>query len=305
MNNLITKFEEIVNVNSIGSGDTSGDINEILKLASRENLKSASKNLENILVLGIDFQKDFMENGALPVPNSFKDIENFTRFIYNNIDKISEIDLSMDTHTPRQIFFAAWWIDQNGNHPGPNTIITSEDISNGKWLPVFKKKQSINYVEQLKILGKRDLIIWPYHCLQGTTGCALENQLSNIAYFFSIAKTAKFQKIMKGIDPLTEMYGFIKGEYDENGYINTDFLNKVQTFDKIIIGGEAKSHCVLESIKQILEYYANSPEVTSKIYILEDCMSPIPTYEQMTENAFQEFKTKYKVNIVKSTDLTL
>ena len=61
----------------------------------------------------------------------------------------------------------------------------------------------------------------------------------------------------------------------------------------------------MESIKQILEYYATRPEVTKKIYILEDCMSTIPGFEDATEQAFAEFKTKYQVNIVKTTDSIL
>jgi nicotinamidase-related amidase len=104
------------------------------------------------------------------------------------------------------------------------------------------------------------------------------------------------------MDPLSEMYGIIKPEYDTNNYINLDFLNKLESYDKIVVAGEAKSHCVLESIKQILEYHASRPEITKKIYILEDCMSPIPGFEDVTEKTFEDFKKKYHVNIVKSTD---
>ena len=72
-----------------------------------------------------------------------------------------------------------------------------------------------------------------------------------------------------------------------------------------MIAGEAKSHCVLESIQQILEYYENRPEITRKIYILEDCMSPIPGFEDVTDSAFETFKRKYQVAIAKSTDKIL
>ena len=88
----------------------------------------------------------------------------------------------------------------------------------------------------------------------------------------------------------------------DKGYINLDFLNKLENYDKIVIAGEAKSHCVLESIKQILEHYETRPEITQKIYILEDCMSSIPGFEDVTDKTFADFKKKYKVNIVKSAD---
>ena len=107
------------------------------------------------------------------------------------------------------------------------------------------------------------------------------------------------------MDPLSEMYGIIKPEYDTKNYINLNLVNEIEKYDKIIIGGEAKSHCVLESVRQILEHYEDRPEVTSKIHVLENCMSLIQGFEQITENAFEEFKIKYKINIVKSQDLKL
>ncbi len=126
-----------------------------------------------------------------------------------------------------------------------------------------------------------------------------------MVYFHSVAKKAVVQRLVKGQDPLSEMYGVIRPEYDTKGFINLEFLNKLEKFDKIIIAGEAKSHCVLESIKQIVEYYKSRPEITKKIYILEDCMSSIPGFETITEQAFLEFKQRYQVNIVKSTEITL
>lgn len=299
-----TRYEEIVEVGAIGKENTK-KMNDILALASQENLKPATKNDENVLVLAIDMQNDFMENGELGVPGSFGDVENFTRFIYNNMDSISRIAVSIDTHQPHQIFHPAWWIDEDGNHPAPFTIITTADLDSGKYKAVIEPIKSREYVENLEKVAKKPLCIWTYHCLEGTHGAALESQFSNMVYFHSVAKKSVTQRLVKGQDPFSEMYGIIKPEYDPKGYVNIDFLNALEKFDKIIIGGEAKSHCVLESVRQILEFYEDRPEITSKIYILEDCMSPIPGFEDATEQTFLDFKQQYKINIVKSTDLTL
>jgi len=254
------------------------------------------------LFLGIDVQQDFMDNGALGVPGAHGDVERMTQFIYNNMDKITNIAVSIDTHTPHQIFHPCWWIDENGNNPAPYTPITLADLDSGKYRAVIYPRQSRDYVEHLEKDGKKTLCVWSYHCLQGTSGAAFENQFANMIYFHSVAKKAVTQRLVKGQDPLSEMYGIIKPEYDTKNYINIDFLNKLENYDKIIIAGEAKSHCVLESIKQILEHYANRPEITQKIYILEDCMSSIPGFEDVTEQTFDDFKKTYHVNIVKSTD---
>lgn len=297
-----TNYSEIVNTNYIGKAENPIALNDILKWANDEQLTPSAQNKERVLFLGIDVQQDFMENGALGVPNSHGDVERMTHFIYENMDKISNIAVSIDTHTPHQIFHPCWWIDENGNNPAPYTAITLADLDSGKWRAVISPQASREYVRHLEQDGKKVLVVWTYHCIQGTTGSSLENQFSNMVYFHSVAKKAVVQRLVKGQDPMSEMYGIIKPEYDTKGYINLDFLNKLESYDKIIIGGEAKSHCVLESIKQILEHYETRPEITKKVYILEDCMSSIPGYEDVTDKTFNDFKKKYHVNIVKSTD---
>lgn len=300
-----TKYEYIVNVNAIGKAENPISLNDILNMANDEQLTPSKQNRERVLFLGIDVQQDFMDNGALGVPGAHKDVERMTRFIYDNMDKISNIAVSIDTHIPHQIFHPCWWIDENGNNPAPYTPITLADLDSGKWRAVINPIASREYVEHLEKDGKKTLCIWSYHCIQGTTGCALENQFSNMVYFHSVAKKAVPQRLVKGQDPLSEMYGIIRPEYDRKGYVNIDFLNTLEKYDKIIIGGEAKSHCVMESIKQILEHYESRPEITKKIYILEDCMSVIPGFEQATEDAFNDFKNRYHVNIVNSTESIL
>lgn len=297
-----TPYNEIVNVPSIGAKENPIALNDILKLANDEQLAPAKQNTERVLFLGIDVQQDFMDNGVLGVPGAHGDVERMTKFIYNNMDKIANIAVSIDTHTPHQIFHPCWWVDENGNNPAPYTVITLADLDAGKWKPVIAPKESREYVKHLEQDGKKQLCVWSYHCIQGTTGCALENQFANMIYFHSVAKKSVVKRLVKGTDPLSEMYGIIKPEYDTHNYINIDFLNQLETYDKIVIAGEAKSHCVLETIKQILEHFANRPEITNKIYILGDCMSSIPGYEQVTDDTFNNFVSVYGVNIVNSTD---
>ncbi len=297
-----TTYMEIVNGNYIGSVENPVDLNEILKKADKEGLEPSLKDKERVLFLGIDVQQDFMDHGALGVAGAQKDVERMTRFIYDNMEKISNIAVSMDTHTPHQIFHPCWWIDENGEHPAPYTVITLKDLDEGKWRAVINPQASREYVKHLEQDAKKALCIWTYHCMQGTTGAALENQFANMIYFHSVARKAVVQRLVKGQDPMSEMYGIIRPEYDTKGYMNLEFLNKLERFDKVLIAGEAKSHCVLESIKQILEYYETRPEVTEKVYVLEDCMSSISGYEDMANQMFEDFRKRYRIHLVKSTD---
>lgn len=300
---LKTPFEEIVDVNAIGGKENTRNLNEILKMAGEEQLQPARNDLEQVLLVAIDVQNDFMPDGSLGVPGSDKDVERLNKFIYNNMEKISRIVVSIDTHIPHQIFHPCWWIDENGNNAPPFTPITLQDLDDGKWKPVIAPVESREYVEGLKNVGNKDLFIWPYHCIQGTHGCALENQFSNMVYFHEVAKKSIPMRIVKGNDPFSEMYGIFKPEFDKKNYININALNMFEKYDKVIISGEALTHCVFESIKQLVDYYSNNLEVTKKFYILEDCMSPVTEFDVSTE--MEQFKKQYKINIVKSTDLVL
>lgn len=301
-----TPYSEIVNTNFIGAKENPIDMNELLQKADTESLNPAKEDKEKVLFLAIDVQNDFMENGSLGVPGAHGDVERITKFIYDNMDKISNIAVSIDTHKPHQIFHPCWWIDENGKHPDPYTVITKADLDAGKWRAIISPVTSIEYVEGLEKTGKV-LCVWPYHCLQGTFGHSLESQFMNMVYFHSVAKRTTLTSMTKGNDPMTEMYGVFKKEFDYGkNYINIDMLNKFANYDKIVVVGEAKSHCVLESIKQMLEHYKTfAPETTKKVYILEDCMSSIPGYEDTTNKTFDDFKKSYGVNIVKSTEFSL
>lgn len=299
-----TKFNEIVDISAIG-GDNPIKINDLLKLASEEEVAPSSTDKQKILFIGIDFQNDFMEKGELAVPNSHKDVENTTKFIYRNIEKITSIAVSLDTHMPHQIFHPSWWVDKDGNHPEPYTIISSTDIQDGKWRAVEKHKESEEYVHQLEKQGRMKLCIWTFHCIEGTYGAALEGQFSNMVHYHSILRKSPINKLIKGKDPLSEMYGIIKPEYDRNNYVNSQFLEQLVEYDKILIAGEAKSHCVLESLRQILEYYQDDMELTSRIYVLQDCMSSIPGFEQNAEETLIGFQNQYKIKIVNSNELII
>ncbi|RTR28748.1 isochorismatase family protein [Robertmurraya yapensis] len=301
---LKTNFEEIVDLTAVG-GQNPKTLNDILRLAASEDIASSNKDKEKVLFVGIDLQNDFMENGELPVPNSFKDIENTTKFLYHNIEKITTIAVSLDTHSPQQIFHPSWWVDNEGKHPEPYTIISEEDIVNGKWMAVEKQEESLEYVRQLEKQGRMKLCIWTFHCIEGTFGAALEGQFSNIIHFHSVARKSPIHKIVKGKDPLSEMYGIIKPEYNKNNFVNSEFLEMLKGYDKILVAGEAKSHCVLESLRQILEHYQDDLAMTSKIFVLEDCMSSIPGFEENAEIALKEFKQLYNINIVRSNELNL
>lgn len=173
------------------------------------------------------------------------------------------------------------------------------DLTEGKWRATVDPALSKNYVRHLEKADKQ-LCIWPYHCINGTVGATLESQFNNIIHFISLAQNIPLTKINKGQYPLSE-YGIIKPEYPCMMIQIQIYFTEIASFDKIIIAGEAKSHCVLESIRQICEYYFDKLEITRKIYVLTDCMNDIQGFEQYSETRYSILANKYKINLVKST----
>lgn len=295
-----TPMTDIVNLGYIAKMENPIKLNEILPLAEGEGFVSAKRATEKVMFLGIDLQNDFMEGGPLGVDGSIADMERLLTFLYNNADKITNFSVTIDTHQPHQVFHPSYWVDYDGNHPDEYTKITVQDYVDGKWRPLFYPFETLNYLKDLEANNRQPLTIWPYHCINGTRGHALEGQFSNMLYYLSVARKAPVTVINKGQDPKSEMYGAMRSE-SSTGTFNIRFLDMLAKYDKIVIAGQAKSHCVLTTIEQIIEYF-NDPTTLSKIYILEDCMSNIAGCEAMSDAKYTEFRDKHHMNLVKSTD---
>lgn len=309
---LKTSYEEIVNPATFGDLTSTANIGKVVDFARRESLRPAVENDERILLINIDNQKDFMPNGSLGVPGADKDVERLCQWIYKNIDKIGYIISSLDTHQPFQVFFKSCWADENGNPPDDYTIITAADIASGKWhVRMLDPNLVSEYIDHLETEGKKNLCIWPEHCIKGSQGAAMESNLANMIYFHSVCKKVINNMVQKGFDPYSEMYGIIKPEWSRKNQMNQIVLHAVETHDRIFIAGEAASHCLLESGKQIFENFAGRPDITRRITILRDCTSPVasvpggPDYTKMTEDAFNDFQSKYGITVANSTDIIL
>ena len=297
-----TTYEKIVNIDDIASQKGKTNLTEVIALGERENLSPAQNDSTKRLLLAIDVQNDFMEGlGSLAVPGSKGDVERLTRWMFTNADRLTHILCSLDTHSATQIFHPCWWTNPQGQQPAPFTVITYDDVLKGHWLPVNNAyERSLAYLQNLEAMGEKQLCIWPYHCLAGTFGANLEGEFTRMLYFHSAVRRYTPTLVAKGQNPWSEMYGIIRPEYDPEGFVNTAILDAVVQADEVYIAGEASSHCVLASVTQILEYFANRPDITRRITLLEDCTSPIPGFEASTRKAFACLQEQYGMKIINS-----
>jgi nicotinamidase/pyrazinamidase len=286
------------------------DVATIAAEATNAGIKPAVEDKQNVHLVIIDMQIDFChEKGSLYVPGAMGDIQRTIEFIYNNAERITNITCSLDSHLPHQIFHPAWWADEAGNHPAPFTLITYDDIKQGKWRPLVAPVQSTNYVKQLEQEAKKQLTIWPYHVMIGSIGNALDPELFTAVLYHSIARKTQPTWLTKGSIPLTEHYSIIQPEVPvpnhPMGGKNKPFLDTLAQADVVVIAGEAESHCVLETVEDLVEDFSSQPEALQKIYFLRDCTSPVQhpdvDFHAIAQARFAEFE-KQGVNFINSTD---
>ncbi|GAB1422316.1 hypothetical protein MASR2M15_25430 [Anaerolineales bacterium] len=245
---------------------------------------SESPSTKTLLWL-IDIQIDFVfPNGRLAVANAVSDTQRLIEWIYRNTASISQISASLDTHTPYQIFHPAWWVDQNGQHPAPFTPISAEQVLKQEWQALYDPEWSLNYVQQLEQDGKKQLMIWPLHCLQGTTGAALVPALSEAIAYHAGARRVDPHYQVKGTTPQSEFYSVLEPEvpFEEGHSLNRDYLAFIASHDRIYIAGQARSHCVLETLGTYIRSFQDQPQQIQKLHLLDDCSSCIAGYEETT-----------------------
>src|SRR5215475_11468832 len=78
---------------------------------ARHGVLPSNRDKTRICAFGIDCQIGFCTPGAsLFVPGAVEDTDRIVRWIYGNLDKITALHFSMDTHRIYQIFHPAWWV---------------------------------------------------------------------------------------------------------------------------------------------------------------------------------------------------
>ncbi|MBR2105315.1 MAG: isochorismatase family protein [Bacteroidales bacterium] len=247
--------------------------------------------MNNTILLIIDPQNDFCDaKGALYVPNAEKDISNLVNLLDKHGDKIDEVILTADDHIPYDIAHPAFWVDKDGNPPAPFTTITSKDIREGKYSAVAADDLAIatEYIEELESLGKTHTI-WPMHCIAGTWGADIYPSLLSKIFDWMQGTNKRYCVVRKGWYPYTEHFGAFEAEVQypmvELTLFNSPLARVLSGYSQILIAGEAKSHCVNNTIRQMMN---KAPELMSKLVILDDAMSPVTGCENLANDTIAQ-----------------
>jgi len=266
---------------------------------------AAAKRKTNLLVI-IDPQNDFHEGGKLPIAGANADCEKINNLVRTK--RFDNIIVTLDTHQYVDISHQCWWVDKDGKHPDPMTVITPEDVASGKWTTARKSDLawSTKYVKQLTANKRFQHIIWPYHCIVGTEGHGVKASLCDELRDWSLKNRRLVTYMWKGTNPKAEMYSAFKADVEVPGApetsLNKHILDRMYGYDNVFMCGEARSHCVRYSFDDMVEYFKTKSGKKPTCILLSDCATDITGFEEATQTWMKDLSKYDFVKIAESTN---
>lgn len=287
--------------------------------AERYSLQPVNNDKVRVALLAVDVQNTFcipdfeLFVGGRSGNGAVEDNQRLCEFIYHNLDVITQVFATLDTHSAAQIFHPVFFTNAVGEHPAPYTLISAQDIESGVWRfnatlaetlglePEYVQEYLRHYTRTLTAFGHYALTVWPYHAMLGSIGHALAPAFEESLFFHGIARHSQPDFQVKGDAILTEDYSALGPEvtHDQDGrpigVFNRALLDKLRTFDAVLIAGQAKSHCVAWTVQDLLDaLLEHAPDEVRKVYLLVDCMSPVVVpgaidYTDIADAAFARF----------------
>lgn len=234
-----------------------------------------------IHLLVIDPQHDFCnKNGSLFVTGADADMKRLAGFIDRVRDKIDDIHVTVDSHQEVDISHPLWWKDSSGKHPGPFTMISPADVADGRWNTSMPGafKRSLDYLRTLEKNKRYMHTIWPEHCIIGSEGHTVDPDVRAALHGWCTKHFALVDYVTKGSNPWTEHFSGYKAEVpdpsDPTTQPNTRLLKTLEEADVILLAGEALSHCLAHTVRDVAADFAD-PRYVEKMVLLTDASSPV------------------------------
>lgn len=264
-------------------------------------------------LLIIDPQNDFCvqddgngNKGQLYVPGGESDCLNIANMVAKHKTRIDDIHVTMDSHHLLDVAHPLMWKDVDTmQHPNPLTIITGYDRNDGSFsgIEVLNNNKPVRlrttdpnaslrmvaYVDALTTNQRYPLCIWPPHCLIGTWGHNIETNLMTALHEWEM-QYGFVDIVTKGSNMWTEHYSAVQADVpddtDETTQLNTHLIETIKKADRILVGGEASSHCWYFTLRDIADNFGD--DSLQKFILLEDGTSPVAGFEDQAEKGIKE-----------------
>ncbi len=275
----------------------------------------------NVHLFIIDGQNDFCDlpdsllpaDGSrpqLPVAGAHEDMLRLAAFMGRARARIGAITATFDSHASVGIERPAFWMAGDGSAVAPFTQITAADVRAGRFLPRRPSllEQVLRYLDALEAGGKYRLMVWTTHCVLGTWGHALHGAVAAEVAAWEALHLQPIARVLKGLNPMTEQYSAVRAEVplasDESTHTNLGLIERVVDHtDLLVVVGEASSHCVPATLRDVLERTTRA-DFARRVVVLSDCMSPVTGFEA-AETAFFEETRARGARVMRSEELAL
>lgn len=262
---------------------------------------------KKIHLVVIDPQVDFCDrNGALYVTGADADIQRLSALVRRLAPKLDDIHVTLDSHRLIDVAHPIFWKDSSGRNPAPFTIITAADVAEGRWTPVLPSlhRRMLDYVQTLEANGRYPLCVWPPHCLIGSAGHCVAPELQKALLEWEASRFAMVDYVTKGSNPWTEHYSAVCADVpdpaDPGTQINTRFIKTLMEADLVLIAGEASSHCLANTVRDVAANFGDDSYV-QRLVLLKDATSPVPGFEHFEADFLREM-TGRGMQVTTTTD---
>ncbi len=248
-------------------------------------------------LLVIDPQNDFCDLPAthcpagsapsLPVAGAHADMLRLAAFIRAQAGQLDAITVTLDSHQRFDIAHPGFWQQAGGGAVAPFTPITAAQVRAGDFMPrdAAALPRTLAYLDTLEAQGRYSLMVWPVHCEVGSWGHGVHADVLAACGDWQLQRQRAVRNVFKGTNPWTEHYSAIEAEVpdanDASTALNTALLQSLGQADRLLIAGEASSHCVRSTTEHIVQHL---PRLVpgwhaSRIVLLTDGMSPVGGFE--------------------------
>jgi nicotinamidase-related amidase len=112
------------------------------------------------------------------------------------------------------------------------------------------------------------------------------------------------RKVFKGMNAWTENYSALRAEVpdplDEGTALNTSLIGELGRGGRIVIAGEASSHCVRATTEHLVDNM--DPAHAAKIVLLSDCMNPVAGFEAQAQEFLASMRNR-GASVMRSDEL--
>lgn len=265
-------------------------------------------------------EQQVLHDGELCVDGAWTDMLRTAAMVKRLGSKLKQIHITLDSHHQWHIAHPCWFKDGSGQNPAPftmmkekNGVITGHTIGNAGWIEVGEYtpalfgddyKWTYQYLRELQDCNRFPHVIWPYHCLIGTPGHNIVAPLAEAILDWERNTRQTVNKITKGSCRHAEHFSAVRAEIpypkDPSTQLNAEFIQMLgHEVDEVLIAGEALSHCVAASFRDISNELGD--EFVGKCVLLKDASSPVPHFEQQAKDFIDEM-TKRGMRTTTTTD---